>query len=124
MLCRMPIVYKRKVEMVSRWGEAEGGDFEDFPLLGLYVESKNQTDSVKELKNGSYDEGDGYVVFGFDALNTANLIVNGLPALNPNTDYLEFQGKRYEVIGVHPLGQLVNTYTVVKVTVRKIMEAL
>jgi hypothetical protein len=37
------------------------------------------------------------------------------------TDYLEFQNGTYEIIAVHPIGQLVDTFTAVKVIIKKTM---
>lgn len=116
MLMRLPITYQLHSQAPSRWGESQVEEYIAYALLGLYVQAKG--DKAEKENVGGYEDAEGYFLFNFDDLNVAGLIQNGLPIFNANLDQVIANSKTYEVLGVHPLGQLVDTYTMVKVIVK------
>ncbi len=115
----LPVTYYKAVNMPNRFGEMEANTFEEFELLAFYKESNNQTDTVDTSENGSFDDGDGYFLISFLKMQEAGLIVDGLPNLNPSTDYIRANNKEYEVMAVPPLGLFIERFEVVKIIVKK-----
>lgn len=118
------IVYKAKSKTVNRFGEDENTLYTDYNLKSMYVQENNTSDMVIQKNIGTYDESDGYFLFNFDDLNALNLIANGQPTFNANIDTIICDGLEYEVMGVHPLGQFVDTFTMVKVVTKKRIQSL
>jgi hypothetical protein len=121
---QLPIVYRKAGGMPDRWGEKDSQQFINTNLLSMYVESDNQTSTVTTTAKGAYDVNDGYFLFNFDDLDALGLIQNGLPTFQPATDYIIANSETYEVLGAPPLGQLADRFTLVKVIVKKIVNAL
>jgi hypothetical protein len=90
----------------------------------MYVQENNTSDMVIQKNIGTYDESDGYFLFNFDDLDALGLIANGQPVFNASIDTIICDGLEYEVMGVHPLGQFVDTFTMVKVVTKKRLQSL
>lgn len=115
----LPITYKKASTLPDAWGENKAQQFTNYNLFALYVESDNQTSTVDRTSTGAYDVVDGYFLLSFLRLQEAGLVVNGLPDMNPATDFVEANGKTYQFEGVPVIGQFKGRFECVKIIVKK-----
>ena len=112
-------------QTLSRFGrdKHEATDKTEYNLLGLVV--WNPTDAELKIEElGKYDFSMGYVLFGFDYLETEGLITNStdgggrpikVPVFKPEKDFIYIEGEKLQIMGVQLAGQLKDVEAVVKV---------
>jgi hypothetical protein len=115
LLAQMPVVYHLKQKNPDRYKEQENYQITDYNLKGLIVDKRKNTDSNETLQ-GSRTDNEGYLLLNYDYLEKAGLIdTNGNFKGNPNTDTFSYQSKTYKIIDLEMIGQLVDTFTAVKI---------
>jgi len=97
--------------------------FDDFTLNVLQVWEKNEKGMSQVDKKGKWDFSEGYLLTGFDSIETLNLVDgNGNLTMDQNVDKLLIRGIEYEVMGIITLGQLKDKDCLVKIQFKKLLK--
>ena len=97
--------------------------FDNFTINVLQVWEKNEKGMSQVDEKGKWDFSEGYLLAGFDAIETLNLVdENGNLTMDQNVDKLLIMGIEYEVIGVITLGQLKDKDCLVKIQFKKLLK--
>jgi hypothetical protein len=105
-------------KVVHRFG-APAPTYTEYDFLALFVESSGQTDIVQRKERGAYDDSDGYFLVDFAALEAAGLVAGGVPTVNATTDLVSANGMEYQIMGVHPVGDLRGQFEAVRLMVKR-----
>jgi hypothetical protein len=120
----LPVTYRKATTLPDVWGEKKAETFTDYALFAFPKMSNNQTDTVQRTETGAFDKNDGYFLFSYLKLDEAGLIENGLPTMNPTTDFIIANGKTYQMEAVENVGFFVERPELVKVVVKKYPNAV
>lgn len=92
-----------------------------YVIMGLVVWSTTTGEGrVEESREGNLDLTEGYVNFNYDDCDLVGLISGFRFIGMPDQDLIEFDGIRYKVIGIPPLGQFPEKNSLIKVNFRKL----
>lgn len=122
MLMRLPIkILKKSLPTLDRFGENTQTSFVEYEILGLQKQFNENSDITKEENIGKIDVSDGYFLFNFDDLENIGLMVNDVILIDV-TDFCLANDTKYQITSIHPIGQLVDKFTMVKVLVKKVIQ--
>lgn len=113
------VVYKRKIESLDRMNRDLNvkGSFSDVNLDVLVV--WEQTEVVTDRTTGTMDLSDGYILVNYDAIAATSLMISGKLITNVAIDKIVLDGSEMRLIGIETLGQLKDTFTMVKFYVKR-----
>lgn len=115
LLAQMPVVYHLHEKAPDRFKEDKKTVITDFNLLVLVVE-KRSTQANNITLQGARADNEGYLLLNYDYAKEAGLITEqGNFRGNPSTDTFTYQSKKYTIVDVEPVGQLVDTFTALKI---------
>lgn len=118
---QLAITYKkldRRTNKRFNRGNQTEQTFTDYPLSGVLVWQVNEKTTQVDVF-GKYDFSEGYMIFGFDAVEAAGLVDNDNVTMEGEVDRIVIRGKEYQVIGVASKGQLKDKDAVVRVQIKK-----
>jgi len=113
------VVYKRKIESLDRMNRDLNvkGSFSDVNLDVLVV--WEQTEVVTDRTTGTMDLSDGYILVNYDAIAATSLMISVKLITNVAIDKIVLDGSEMRLIGIETLGQLKDTFTMVKFYVKR-----
>lgn len=84
----------------SRWGEdtEDNGSFNNYEATAQIEFGENMSDESKRQETGSDDGQSIQVSFNFRDLKALGLTDGNFVIINPSTDYLTYEGNRYEIL--------------------------
>ncbi len=113
------VTYKLKTVSMDRMNRDrnEKGSFQDVNLDVLVV--WDETEVETDRTNGVMDLSDGYLLVNWDYLETTPLLDSGVLKTNIGADRVIVDDKELILIGIEKLGQLKDTFTVLKFYIKK-----
>ena len=70
----------------------------------------------KIMRNETFSFNEGYALFNVEDLRAAGLIsVTGTALIQATKDSIEVGGEKFKIMGINPLGYLINDYSLVKI---------
>lgn len=119
------ITYKKDTDIVTRMNRDLENNrvYVDIALNGLVVWNDKSKDAKLGITTqGSTDESDGYVLFGYDEfLNRGLIDSNKNFTTIPSQDKIQFDGIIYRIVGNNQVAQWKDTSVVVKVHIQKLI---
>jgi len=116
------ITYQLKVQSLSRMNRDRNdiGSYTDVSLSVLVV--WEQSEVAIDRTTGSMDLSDGYALVNWDDLEATILMTTGTLNTDIGADKLIVDGGVMEIIGIEKLGQLKDTFAVLKVYFKKTLK--
>lgn len=98
-------------------------DLTRYDVNGLVVWAKTDTDAkVMKMAGGNLDLGEGYVNFNYDDCDIAGLISNLRFIGDAEKDLIEFDGVKYRILAIVPIGQFPLKNSLVRIIFEKILQ--